>query len=598
MDNAPGEKHICLDNESTTIHQKKLFALLCIPASVVTVFLVFSQVFVSATPDHWCRVPELDNFSYDGNNSLTEEEKKTLSIPFRNGRYEKCLMYDIDYRKRLSSFNKSQDVTNFTLPTIPCRHGWNYDKKNYDSTLVTELNLVCDNSWKPSLATTLFYLGSLIGSIVFGYISDRYGRRPALLLVLIPDVLISVMTCFSPNYMVYTLLRTLSGLFFPALYQISFVLALELVGHAQRTTIGVIIAMCFALGMCLLAILSHFLRDAFKLSLATSVPLIVMLSYYWLIPESPRWLLSRNRGEEARIIIAKLTKPKGTWLPQCYPSKSLKEVFSSSPEAKPELRSTTKARRKEEQRVTLFDALGYSQTRIKFLILSFNWIANSIVYNGLSYNVSNLGISDQLAFFIGGIVEIPGHVATLYTMNRYGRRNVLFFMMFSGGLACISCMLVAEDNVWLTLGLAMFGKFGNAAAFSVFYVFIGELLPTVIRSQAMGVASFVAGIGLLGFPQIIRLADYDRALPLFVMGVISVTGGAMTLFLPETLNSQLPQIIADSESQKLRCGLFRNAMCSVPEEDLDVSYRKDDKREREIETENEENVRLSTPLKS
>ncbi|XP_039277763.1 organic cation transporter 1 isoform X2 [Nilaparvata lugens] len=465
MADSDRDKQVCLDNEITTIHQKKLFALLCIPASVVTVFLVFSQVFVSATPDHWCRIPELDDFTYDGNISLTELEKKSMSIPFKNGRYEKCLMYDIDYRKQLSSFNKSHvDNVNATLPTIPCQYGWTYDRNNYDSTLVTELNLVCDDSWKPSLATTLFYLGSLIGSIVFGFISDRYGRRPALLLVLIPDILISVMTCYSPNYMVYTILRTLSGLFFPALYQICFVLALELVGHSQRTTIGVIIAMCFALGMCLLAILSHFLRDAFKLSLATSVPLLAMLSYYWLIPESPRWLLSKNRGEEAKIIIAKLTKTKATWLPQCYPSKPLKEVFCSSPKTTPELiRNSTKARSKEEKCVTLFDALGYSQTRIKFLILSFNWIANSIVYNGLSYNVGNLGISDQLAFFI--------------------------------------------DNVWLTLVLAMFGKFGNAAAFSVFYVFIGELLPTVIRSQAMGVASFVAGIGLLGFPQIIRLVS-------------------------------------------------------------------------------------------
>lgn len=53
--------------------------------------------------------------------------------------------------------------------------------------------------------------------------------------------------------------------------------------------------------------------------------------------------------------------------------------------------------------------------------------------------------------------------------------------------------------------LAMIGKFGNAAAFGAFYVIVGELLPTVIRSQAMGIAAFIAGTGLLGFPFIIRL---------------------------------------------------------------------------------------------
>lgn len=53
----------------------------------------------------------------------------------------------------------------------------------------------------------------------------------------------------------------------------------------------------------------------------------------------------------------------------------------------------------------------------------------------------------------------------------------------------------------------MVGKFGIAASYAVFYVFVGELLPTVLRSQAMGIASFIAGIGLLGFPYIVYLVS-------------------------------------------------------------------------------------------
>jgi hypothetical protein len=59
----------------------------------------------------------------------------------------------------------------------------------------------------------------------------------------------------------------------------------------------------------------------------------------------------------------------------------------------------------------------------------------------------------------------------------------------------------------MTISLAMIGKFGIAASFAVFYVFVGELLPTVLRSQAMGIASFIAGIGLLGFPYIVHLVS-------------------------------------------------------------------------------------------
>ena len=57
-------------------------------------------------------------------------------------------------------------------------------------------------------------------------------------------------------------------------------------------------------------------------------------------------------------------------------------------------------------------------------------------------------------------------------------------------------------NPWITVTLAMIGKFQIAASFAVIYVYAGELMPTVVRSEAMGISSFVAGIGLLIFPYI------------------------------------------------------------------------------------------------
>ena len=53
----------------------------------------------------------------------------------------------------------------------------------------------------------------------------------------------------------------------------------------------------------------------------------------------------------------------------------------------------------------------------------------------------------------------------------------------------------------------MIGKFQIAASFAVIYVYAGELMPTVVRSEAMGISSFIAGIGLLIFPQINALVS-------------------------------------------------------------------------------------------
>lgn len=50
---------------------------------------------------------------------------------------------------------------------------------------------------------------------------------------------------------------------------------------------------------------------------------------------------------------------------------------------------------------TPMDLLTNPNIRKKFFILAFDWVANAVVYNGLSYNTTNLGVSDYLAFFIG-----------------------------------------------------------------------------------------------------------------------------------------------------------------------------------------------------
>ena len=107
-----------------------------------------------------------------------------------------CKYFCLDFKKGLSYFSLFQENgnelpqnpdTNWTV--VECQHGWEYDKSEFVNTLVTEvtinqirktqfkfhlqLDLVCDQQWWPSTSTALFYVGSLIGNIVFGQIADR-----------------------------------------------------------------------------------------------------------------------------------------------------------------------------------------------------------------------------------------------------------------------------------------------------------------------------------------------------------------------------------------------------------------------------------------
>jgi len=135
-------------------YQTVLYYLLCIPATVPAAFLAFNQVFLSASPSHWCHVPELMNLSI--------AERKALAIPVESSssstvggigiKYSECTMYNIDFNRVLAAYNSdlmragesgssSIPIADPDWPVINCPQGWEFDTTQYDATLVTEVNI-------------------------------------------------------------------------------------------------------------------------------------------------------------------------------------------------------------------------------------------------------------------------------------------------------------------------------------------------------------------------------------------------------------------------------------------------------------------------
>ncbi|CAK1543406.1 unnamed protein product [Leptosia nina] len=649
-----------------------LFYLLCGLAAIPTSFLVFSQVFTNATPEHWCAAPpELRILG------LEDQLFRNLTVPRQHGVYESCKSHYVDPEKFFDALheiqNRSQitnihelDYANVSIPilsdlvlavrsndTIACQNGWSFSTSLYKRTLVSEYSLVCDSDWLPRTSNALFWVGSIFGNLFFGWMSDRYGRRPTIILMIFLQVPLSIATSFPGSYWTYIVLRIFCGLFFPALYQLPFILALELMPPAQRTNAGIVVGMLFATGMCLLAFLAYLLRDWYYISLATSIPFILLYGFVFILPESPRWLVGRGRIADAEKVLRNIAGKNNIALPRGFLlelHKTIKEEdelelsngrvpnmrrtslrdqhierrISNMTTFKPDFKriaeineeinernsllnvnNTTEKpveidenesqtsnktntidsgvitqmsflRRKSIQivnrlisyeedddvfenkimddqnsegdcKASPLDVFRYPNIRKKFLILTFNWVAIGVAYNSLSYNTPNLGVDDYLAFFIGGAVELPSYFIAWRCIERYGRRWVFFCFAIIGGIACVSCALVPEEYPWVTVSLAMLGRLSAAASFAVFYVQIGELLPTVLRAQAMGAASFIAGVGLLACPYIVYLAVIFKSLPLLIIGILSIAAGFTTLFLPETLNQPLPQTLGDGE---------------------------------------------------
>ena len=83
------------------------------------------------------------------------------------------------------------------------------------------------------------------------------------------------------------------------------------------------------------------------------------------------------------------------------------------------------------------------------------------------------------------LIEIPGYIFCLLTLNTCGRRPILSLCQVVSGLACISCSFLYNYNdstiVTIRLILSLVGKFGASAAYAIVYLYTAELFPTCVR---------------------------------------------------------------------------------------------------------------------
>lgn len=111
--------------------------------------------------------------------------------------------------------------------------------------------------------------------------------------------------------------------------------------------------------------------------------------------------------------------------------------------------------------------------------------------------------------------------------------------------------------VWLTVGIAMVGKFLISMTFAIAYLYTAELFPTKVRNVAVGMASTFARVGSISAPYIVDLLGSVHAgIPVVIFGLASASAGLFSLMLPETLNKKLPESVAEVErSAKRKKGL-------------------------------------------
>ncbi|XP_067231618.1 organic cation/carnitine transporter 2 [Chanodichthys erythropterus] len=521
------------DEDTAFLGQKgQFFALLFFLLNAIYISTGFHGlyiVFVGASPSHRCQVA-------DGNLS---EEWTRASIPKEmvNGKLQpsQCWRYSLETVRNLSAQGYSpQDVNLTDLKRETCADGWSYSTDVYHSTIVSEWDLVCDSEWRVPFATSTLYMGYLLGSLVSGQLSDRFGRKKVLFTSLAAEALLILAQSFSHSWPLFCVLYFFVGTFQISLYLTAFVLGSEILSKSLRvlfTTLGAFLHYC--IGYMVLPWIAFAVRDWRTLLRVLSGVTVVYVPLWWLIPESPRWLLAQGRVLESEAIVREAAKKNKVTAPEV--------IFSAS---------EVKEDSSQNSQYSMLDVLRTSEIRKTTFMCLLLWMAINIGYFGLSLNTTNLSGDPFLNCFLSAVTEVPAYIVSTFLLKSCPRRPVLSAFLIIGGGFLLLVQLIPESLHTLALALEMAGKFGFTMSFTVVYIYTAELYPTVLRNLGIGMCSSAARIGSITAPYVIFLGTFNKYLPYILMGSLTIASSIANMFLPETFEKVLPETLEEMQKCK------------------------------------------------
>ncbi|RUS84891.1 hypothetical protein EGW08_007360 [Elysia chlorotica] len=415
-----------------------------------------------------------------------------------------------------------------------------YDFVTPMRTVVNEWSLVCDHKWIPSTMISIQMAGVLLGAVLAGQLSERWGRKRCLTLAAMWHIVANVVAACSTSWGMFAACRFLIGVGIGGIYTNTFPYSMEFLPLKQRASVALFPFWTF--GVAIFVGFAYVLPNWRYLHLGCAAFCLPGFAIWFIVPESIRWLTVEGRLDEAMEAIGKLAQWNGKPVPS---------------DARPTLEMIYYKRKQERKASGSYSYLDLFRDAYLLkcsVVIAFMWASMSLISYGISFGAAGLAGNLYLNILLTNCVEIPGLLPVLWMMNRIGRRWTTVIMFIIITITTISSLVVnlkgSSANERVVFWFALVTKLCVDTGWNVIQAWGTELYPTVTRTLGYGVATTSARIGGMLAPFLINLKT-RLVLTYVTITCLSITGIFLSFLLPETRLAALKDNLSSTASSSL-----------------------------------------------
>ncbi|WP_047152246.1 MFS transporter [Aneurinibacillus tyrosinisolvens] len=360
-------------------------------------------------------------------------------------------------------------------------------------------------------------IGLFVGSLVLGWLSDRIGRQKIFLTNFLIVGLASLLQFFVSDPVTLFILRVLIGIGLGGDYAVGSTLLAEFVPKKHRGFLLASLCVVWTVGYVASNLVGFYLEklgpDSWRWMLASAaIPAFIVLLRLGT-PESPRWLMSVGRAEEAREIVKKYVGPNAVIEETAHAQTAhgFRDLFS-----------------KKLRKRTVFGSLFYVCNVIPYFA----------IYTFLPTILSSMGFEETfLVDMLLNIFLLIGGIAGLWFMEKFSRRGFTIYTFAVLAITLLPLGILSNSyQAFLLICFAVF-TFVMSAASNLTLVYPAELFPTEVRASGVGLVTAISRVGsAVGtFLLPITLDSYGLSTSMIAMTVVLIVGVFISIaWAPET----------------------------------------------------------------